>query len=82
MEIYDVLTLDDHKEYVILDTVIHENEKYLYCVEIDKKENPLDEFIIAKVIDENNVLEILEEELLEKLIKLFQEKLENEEQDV
>lgn len=83
MEIYDVITLEDNKEYVILDIVDYQDNKYLYCVEIDKDENPIDEYIVAKLISPTEVEEVIDEELLKNLAKLFEEDmLKDDEQDV
>ncbi len=74
MEIEDIITLEDNLEYLILDKTIINNEKYLYCVEIDKEEKPTTNYNYLKEIDVNNELyieEVKDEKMLEMLINVF-----------
>lgn len=54
MSVEDIITLDDGKEFMVLDIVDHEGEKYLYSVEVDEEENPKTNFKILHLIIENN----------------------------
>ena len=77
MNIRDVITFEDNKEYVILDIVDFNKEKYLYCVGIDNEENSTNEFICFKSIEENNefyVEEVLDKNLLNDIINMFKNK--------
>ena len=74
MEIEDIITLEDNLEYLILDKTIINNEKYLYCVEIDKEEKPTTNYNYLKEINVNNELyieEVKDEKMLEMLINVF-----------
>ena len=77
MNIRDVITFKDNKEYVILDMLETNNEKYLNCVGIDKEENPTNEFIYFQGIEKNNeyfVEEILDKNKLNDIINMFKNK--------
>lgn len=70
----EVITLENNKEYVILDIVIYKEEKYLYCVGIDKDEMPTKEYIYLKSIEENGeyfVENIEDKETLNAIVALF-----------
>lgn len=91
MNIEDIITLEDNKEYIILDIVEINQEKYLYCVGIDKDERPTDEYKYFKEVVENGdtFLEKVEDEkVLKTIITLFTNDYlndsidTNEEQDV
>ena len=74
MEIEDIITLEQDIEYLILDKVELDNNNYLYAVLIDSEENPLDEYVYLKEINENNemyVEEVVNEEIKDKLSKMF-----------
>lgn len=70
----EVITLENNKEYVILDTVKYKDEKYLYCVGIDKDENPTKEYIYLKGIEEDGefyIENVEDQETLQIIISLF-----------
>lgn len=74
MDKEEVITLENNKEYVILDIVIYKEEKYLYCVGIDKDEMPTKEYIYLKSIEENGeyfVENIEDKETLNAIVALF-----------
>jgi flagellar biosynthesis component FlhA len=49
LELYDILTLENNKEYTVANMASYEDNEYLYLIEIDKDENLiLDNQIIAK----------------------------------
>ena len=70
----DVITLENNKEYMILDIVTFNNNKYIYCVAIDEEEIPTDEYKYLKVNEENNefyIEEINNKEELDAALALF-----------
>ncbi len=70
----EVITLENNKEYVILDTVMYKDEKYLYCVGIDKDEIPTKEYLYLKGIKENDefyVENVEDQETLNAIVALF-----------
>lgn len=73
MNIEDIITLDDNKEYLILDIIELNKERFLYCVEIDEEEMPKQEYKYLKEIIENDEVyteEVKDKELLEALTAL------------
>ena len=47
MELYDILTLEDGKDYVICKMLSYEGKEYLFLMEVDKDENVLDNQMIV-----------------------------------
>lgn len=75
MKEQDVITLDDGKEYLLLDELKYENKKYFFSVEIDEKGVTQEDKggIFLKATKENNeeYVEVVESPiLLEKLFTL------------
>lgn len=75
MKEQDVITLDDGKEYLLLDELKYENKKYFFSVEIDEKGVTQEDKggIFLKATKENNeeYIEVVESPiLLEKLFTL------------
>ena len=73
MNIEDIITLDDNKEYLILDIIELNKERFLYCVEIDEEEMPKQEYKYLKGIIENGEVyteEVKDKDLLEALTAL------------
>lgn len=71
----DIITFNND-EYIILDTTILDDDKYLYCVGIDEDEMPTYEYIYLKATEENNeyyVESIKDDEILNELIDIFTE---------
>ena len=68
-----VMTLGD-KKYIILETIMHEDEKYAFTNELKGEEDLTENYYIFKIIGEE-VLMMKEEELLNTLLPKFQEKL-------
>ena len=69
----DIITLDDNKEYLILDIIDYLNKKYLYCVLVDEDDIPTQEYKYVEVINENNetyIEEVNDEKILENLVNL------------
>ena len=73
MNIEDIITLDDNKEYLILDIIELNKERFLYCVEIDEEEMPKQEYKYLEEIIENGEVyteEVKDKDLLEALTAL------------
>lgn len=71
----DVIVLDDSKQYVVVEQVIYENNRYAYLCELGNLSN-----IKFVQIEDNNMLSIISKDetvLLEKLIILFSRKNKN-----
>ena len=62
----DLLTLDDHNDYVVVSKVEYENAFYYYIVDINNLEN-------LKFVKESNneLFEIKDQDLITNLIPLF-----------
>lgn len=58
MNIDDIITLKNNKEYIIIDKETFNNNEYLLVDEVDKNENLLDNYQILKVNNTNNKLTI------------------------
>lgn len=87
----DIITLEDNTEYLILDIIELNHEKYMYCVEINELELPTDNYAYFKEIKEQNdiyIEEVKDEKTLKNIISLFTNDYlndsinTNEEQDV
>ena len=66
-----IITLDD-KDFVVIDSIIKDNRKYVFLKGIDGEENLLDSQIIARVvIDEDNdwALEDIEDSFLMEVLR-------------
>lgn len=74
MNIDDIITFEDNKEYLILDIVEYNDNRYLYCVGIDKEELPTEEYIYLKGIEENGEFyteEVEDEDTLKTIVTMF-----------
>jgi len=75
MELYDILTLEDDKDYTIAEMVSHNDSEYLYLIEVDKDENVIEENqkIVRRVIanGEESVEIVTEKEELDELTQIF-----------
>ena len=56
-EKYDILTLDDGKDYVISEELEHNNKNYLLLQEIDENEDIIKEntMIVEKTVDNEDI---------------------------
>lgn len=54
MEKYDILTLENNKDYVINEITNYNGHEYLLLVEVDSDENILDEKLIVELIKTND----------------------------
>ena len=52
IELYDILTLEDDKEYTVANMILHKDVEYLYLVEVDKDENIIEtnQKIVRRII--------------------------------
>lgn len=75
LELYDILTLEDDKDYTIANMAIYNDSEYLYLVEVDKEENIKEDNqkIIRRVIKdgEDSVEIVTEKEELDAVTKIF-----------
>lgn len=70
----DIITLDDNKEYLILDIAEFNNSKYLYTVELESEDMPTTNYKYLEVISEEDgdyVEEVEDKETLEAIASLF-----------
>jgi hypothetical protein len=70
MKKYEIYTLDDNKDYLVVDTFEMDGNNYVYLVEADSHSN----VICGKLVD-NRLDVILDEEELEKFLKKVSEDL-------
>ena len=79
IEVYDILTLDNDEEYIVIKKTTYSGKEYLLLSPIDKKENlDLENIkIVEKVMEDNELtVEIVEDrELIEGLSRRFQKLL-------
>ena len=69
----DILTLENNKDYIVIDTLVNEDNKYLFLV---NKEDDND-IVIRKVIkkeDGEYVIKLDNEDEFEEVMYLFKEK--------
>lgn len=75
MELYDILTLEDDKDYTIASMVSYNDSEYLYLIEVDQEENVKEENqkIVRRVISdgEESVEIVTDKEELDEVSKLF-----------
>ena len=79
IELYDIITLENDDEYVVINIINNNNSKYLLLSWIDENEEPdLEKLKIVKEISddsEKNIEIIDNQELLKTLSKQFLETL-------
>lgn len=75
LEKYQIITLEDNKKYVVIDSVIYQEQNYAYLINQD---NLRDQLVVLASKGENGVVvDILDsenennKELLEKLTEMF-----------
>ncbi len=81
MELFDIVTLDDNKEYSIVKIEEYQNETYCLLIEVDKEENPLDNYLILRKIplnDQEFEFEELGKEEYNTIAEIFKEQFLNE----
>lgn len=76
MEKYDILTLDNGKDYTISQITEYNGKDYLLIVEVDEDENILeDKLIVEKEKDSSDIYIVEDKEVLKKLSTIFTEKV-------
>ena len=68
-----IMTIDTNR-YIIIDTIVHDNTKYLFTNEIKGEENLTEDYYIFRVNGEK-VKIVKDEELISKLLPIFKEKM-------
>lgn len=74
IDVDSVITLDNNLNYLILDKTSLNNEKYYLSVRVDENEEPLEENLILKEINEQGkkyVVEEKDESILKELLVIF-----------
>ncbi len=82
IELYDIITLDDQKDYSVIKMEEYQGETYCMMVEVDKEENPLDNFLILRKVPLNEKefeFEELNSEELKTISEIFHDQFMNEE---
>ncbi len=72
---YEILTLDDNKDYANMQELSYEGQTYAFLLELDKESNPTEEFVILKKIMVNDTdyeFEEITDELMDVLLDLFE----------
>ena len=69
-----IITLSDNTKYMILDQGNYDSKGYYLTSKLDSKDNLTEEF---NILEDNNgmISEVKEENLLQALVKYFQERL-------
>lgn len=70
MELYDILTLENSKDYVITKMLTYNNKDYLLLIEVDNDENLLEEkLVVEKIIDsEGQFVKEIDDDNLKNII--------------
>lgn len=74
IELYDILTLENNKNYTVVKYLPYNEEEYYFLIEVDEEEEILDEQMIVKkvVIDgEIGVAPIEDEEEFKEIKEMF-----------
>lgn len=66
----DLVSLDDNKEYLIIDIVLIEQKKYIYLMDINDNKN----FIVGLLNEKNQVLELTDENMIKKVFNEIKKK--------
>lgn len=75
LEKYQIITLEDNKKYVVIDSVIYQEQNYAYLINQDNLRDQL--VVLASKGEKGVVVDILDsenennKELLEKLTEMF-----------
>ena len=74
-ELYDILTLEDNREYTIAHMITYNYATYFYLIEVDKNENLIEnnQMIVKLIISdgEESVEKVTEEKEYKEVAKLF-----------
>lgn len=75
MELYDILTLENNKEYTIANMVEYKDSTYLYLIEVDENEEIIEntQTIVRRIIKdgEEAVEKVTNNEEYKEVAKLF-----------
>ncbi len=75
MELYDILTLENNKEYTIANMVEYKDSTYLYLIEVDENEDIIEntQTIVRRIIKdgEEAVEKVTNNEEYKEVAKLF-----------
>ena len=69
----DILTLENNKDYFIIDTLINDNNKYLFLVNKEDEEDVVVRKVIKKE-DSEYVIKLDNDDEFEEIMYLFKEK--------
>ena len=74
---YDVLTLDDDSKVVVIDSINHEGEEYIYTDEMDETgNNTKQKFRILRVCYEDGTIESVNDpKLLSDIVPIFEKNI-------
>jgi len=78
---YEILTLDDNKDYANMQELTYEGETYAFLLEVDKEDNPTEEFLILKKIMINDTeyeFEEVPDGKMDDLLDLFEKEFTKE----
>ena len=79
IELYDILTLSNDKDYTVLKIIDMNMKKYYLLSETDKEEVPnLEKMKIVEKMNDKKLSVVKDEKLLSELTKLFASALEEE----
>jgi len=74
IELYDILTLENEKQYTVVKKLSYNDYEYYFLIEVDENEDLLEEqMIVKKVVVEGEVgvAPITDEEEFEKVKDIF-----------
>lgn len=66
----DLVSLNDNKEYLIIDIVVIDEKKYIYLMDINDNKN----FIVGLLNEENQVSELTDQNMIEKVFDAIKKK--------
>lgn len=73
INIKDILTLDDDNEYVVISKLSYEEKNYYYLIDKNNVTN-----VLFCVEDKDELVELIDKELISKLLPLFLEAVQTE----
>ncbi len=76
IEVGNIVTLENEKEYLLLEELDHDDKKYVYAVRTLEDDTPTDEYVIFEVlhVDEDEYLKDVEnQELYDELVEEFKD---------
>lgn len=80
MDIGKIITLDDNKDYLLLEKPILDNKEYLYFVEVDKEDMPTTNYMYVELLHEADgdyTIEVEDSKIIEALNNLLKNKYQN-----